>query len=126
MTRSKKTSATLWTLQAVLAALFLFAGVMKFILPPQAMHQGPVVLPLTFIRFIGACEILGAIGLVLPTLLRIRPALTPVAAVGLVIIMIGAVTVTAMAGPVGPAAFPAVVGLLAATVAYGRWQLLSR
>lgn len=126
MTRSKKTGAALWTIQALLAALFLFAGVMKFILPPQAMQQGPVVLPLTFIRFIGVCEILGAVGLILPTLLRIRPILTPLAAAGLVIIMIGAVSVTVLGGPVAPALLPLIVGVLAATVAYGRWQLLAR
>jgi uncharacterized membrane protein len=126
MTRSKKTGAALWTIQGLLAALFLFAGVTKFILPAQVLQQGPVVLPLTFIHFIGVCEILGAVGLILPTLLRIRPILTPLAAIGLVIIMIGAVSVTVLGGPVAPALFPLVVGILAATVAYGRWQLLAR
>lgn len=126
MTRSKKTSATLWTIQTLLAALFLFAGATKFILPPQLLQEGPVVLPLAFIRFIGVCEILGAVGLILPTLLRIRPVLTPLAAAGLVIIMIGAVSVTIAGGPVVPALFPLVVGVLAGTVAYGRWQLLAR
>jgi hypothetical protein len=57
------------------------------------------------------CEILGAIGLILPGLLGVRPSLTPLAA-GLVIIMIGATTVTLAGGQVGPALVPAFVGLL--------------
>ncbi|HYU97665.1 MAG TPA: DoxX family protein, partial [Pyrinomonadaceae bacterium] len=73
-----------------------------------------------FIQFIGVCEVLGALGLVLPGLLRIRPQLTFFAAVGLLIIMIGAVVVT-IAGPgVGAAIPPLVIGLLCAFVVYGR------
>ena len=66
---------------------------------------------------------LGAIGLILPGLLRIRPGLTPLAAAGLVLIMIGATVITlATMGP-ATALIPLVVGLLAAFVAYGRWRL---
>jgi hypothetical protein len=68
-------------------------------------------------------ELLGGLGLVLPALLRIRPGLTPLAAVGLVIIMIGATVVTLAGGDVIPALAPFAVGLLAAFVAYGRWRL---
>jgi hypothetical protein len=68
------------------------------------------------------CETLGALGLILPGLFRIRTGLTPLAAAGLVIIMIGATVVTAATGPVATAIVPAVVGILAAWVAYGRWQ----
>jgi DoxX-like family len=84
-------------------------------------------LPGLFVRFLGVAEVLGAIGLVLPGLLSIRPGLTPLAASGLVIIMIGA-TVLALAGVVpgggvAAALIPLVVGLLSAFVAYGRWRL---
>ena len=48
-----KTNAFLWVVQGLLAALFLFAGVMKLVLPLEAMQQGPVVLPGLFLRFIG-------------------------------------------------------------------------
>ena len=65
---------------------------------------------------------LGAIGLILPGLLHIRPGLTPLAAGGLLIIMIGATVVTLAGGAVAPALFPMVVGLLAAFVAHGRRQ----
>jgi hypothetical protein len=112
----------LWTVQALLAALFLFAGGMKLILPLDQM-TGPVTLPGPFLRFIGVAEVLGALGLILPGLLRIRPGLTPLAAAGLVIIMIGATVVTVMGGDVAQALIPLVVGLLAAFVAYGRWRL---
>jgi hypothetical protein len=68
-------------------------------------------------------ELAGALGLLLPGLLRIRPGLTPLAAVGLVIIMIGATTLTAIYMDVPSAIMPFVAGLLAAFVAYGRWRL---
>jgi hypothetical protein len=80
-------------------------------------------LPGLLVRFIGVAEVLGAIGLILPGLLRIRPGLTPLAAAGLVIIMIGATVVTLAGGAVGAALISLVVGLLAAFVAYGRWRL---
>jgi hypothetical protein len=64
-------------------------------------------------------EVLGAIGLILPGLLGIRPGLTPFAAAGLVIIMIGATVVTLAGGDVALALIPLVVGLLSAFVAYG-------
>jgi uncharacterized membrane protein YphA (DoxX/SURF4 family) len=114
----------LWTVQGLLAALFLFAGGMKLVLPLEAMTaQMPVPLPGLFLRFIGVAEVLGAIGLILPGLLRIRPGLTPLAAAGLVIIMIGATGITLAGGTVAPALIPLVVGLLSAFVAYGRWRL---
>ena len=99
--------------------MFLFAGGMKLVLPLEAM-QAPISLPGPFLRFIGVAEVLGAIGLILPWLLRIRPILTPLAAAGLVIIMTGATVITGLGGGVAPALFPLIVGLLAASVAYGR------
>lgn len=114
-------NATLWVIQGLLAALFLFAGVMKLVLPIEAM-AGPVALPGLFLRFIGVAETLGALGLILPGLLRIHSELTPLAATGLVIIMAGATVVTAMGGTIAPAIAPLVIGVLAASVAYGRSQ----
>ena len=112
-------NVTLWAVQGLLAALFLFAGGMKLVMPLENL-AGPVALPGLFIRFIGVAEVLGAAGLILPGLLRIRVELTPLAAAGLVIIMGGAVVVTVMGGAVAPAAVPLLVGVLAASVAYGR------
>jgi uncharacterized membrane protein YphA (DoxX/SURF4 family) len=109
----------LWSAQALLAATFLFAGVMKFVMSAEDMTKD-IDLPIAFLRFIGACEILGAFGLILPGLLNIRRSLTPIAAGGLVIIMIGAVAVTIARMGVAPAIFPAVVGVVAAAIAYNR------
>ncbi|HEY0319566.1 MAG TPA: DoxX family protein [Pyrinomonadaceae bacterium] len=112
----------LWIIQVLLALLFLFAGGMKLVLPLEAL-KGPVALPGLFLRFIGVVEVLGGLGLILPGLLRIKPWLTPLAAAGLVIIMIGATAVTLAGGDGVLALIPLVVGLLLAFVAYGRWRL---
>jgi hypothetical protein len=112
----------LWIVQGLLAAVFLFAGGAKLVLPLDQM-AGPVALPGWFLRFLGLAEVLGALGLILPGLLRIRPGLTPLAAAGLVSIMIGATVVMWASGMVAVALMNVVVGLLAAFVAYGRWRL---
>jgi hypothetical protein len=115
----------LWIVQGLLALLFLWAGGMKLVLPLEKL-AGPVLLPGLFMRFIGVAEVLGAIGLILPGILRIRPGLTPLAAAGLVIIMIGATVLTLVGGDAGMALIPLVVGLLSAFVAYGRWRQVQR
>jgi hypothetical protein len=112
----------LWVVQWLLALLFLWAGVMKLVLPLDQM-AGPVALPGPFLRFIGVAETLGGLGLLLPGLLGIRPGLTPLAAAGLVIIMIGATVIGLVTGDVAMALIPLAVGVLAAFVAYGRWRL---
>jgi hypothetical protein len=75
-----------------------------------------------FIRFIGVIEVAGALGLILPQLTRIKPGLTPLAACGLALEMVGATIVTVIAMGVAPALMPLLVGLLAVFVAYGRGQ----
>jgi hypothetical protein len=120
--RKKTTHYVLWIIQWLLAALFLFTGGMKLVLPLEAM-QGPVPLLGPFLRFIGVAEVLGALGLILPGLLRIRQELTPLAAAGLVIIMIGATVISLSSMGVLAALIPFVVGLLAGFVAYGRWRV---
>ena len=110
----------LWIVQGLLALVFLFAGGIKLVLPIEAMTE-QMPLPGWFLRSIGVAEVLGAIGLILPGLLHIRPGLTPLAAAGLVIIMMGATVVTLAGGlGVGAALIPLVVGLLSAFVAYVR------
>ena len=117
----------LWIIQVLLALLFLFAGGIKLVVPLEVLKSmgspNQILLPGLLLRFIGVCEVLGALGLILPGLLRIRPSLTPLAAAGLVIIMIGATVLTFMADGVAPAVVPLAIGLLTAFVAYGRWQL---
>jgi hypothetical protein len=115
---------TLWIIQILLAALFLFAGGAKFLVPADQMMQGmPAWLSISFLHFVGACEVLGAIGLILPGLLRIKPGLTPLAAACLVIIVVGATVVVLIGGMGAMALFPFATAILAAFVAYGRWRL---
>ncbi len=119
-TTNRTTNRLLWTAQILVALLFLFAGSMKFIIPAAKMQQGPIALPIDFIHFIGICECLGALGLVLPGALRIKTWLTPLAAAGLTIIMIGATVITLATMSVAAAILPAVVGVLTVTIARGR------
>ena len=112
----------LWILQTLLALVFLWAGGFKLVAPVEEMTK-QMPLPGLFLRFIALCEVLGTIGLILPGLLRIRPGLTPLAAAGLSIIMIGATVVTLVTGDIAMAPIPLAVGILAAFVAYGRWWL---
>jgi hypothetical protein len=118
---SRKISAVLWTVQALLAALFLFGGAMKLVVPIATL-EAQSGMSGEFLRFIGLAEFLGGLGLILPGLFGIRTRLTPLAAAGLVIIMIGATALTASAG-VGPAIIPLVTGLLALFVAWGRAEV---
>lgn len=114
----------LWCVQIALALLFLFAGGMKFAMSSAELTKD-TALSATFLRFIGACEVLGAIGLVAPALARRWRFLTPVAAAGLVVIMIGATVVTTIELSAGAAIFPLAIGVLAANVAYARRLWLS-
>ena len=115
----------LWILQILLGLLFLFAGGTKLVMSGETLMQemaksNSITLPLAFIRFIGVVELLGGLGLILPGLTKIRRSLTPLAAVGLTIVMVGAVIVTIMGPGVGAAIFPLIIAILCALVAYGR------
>ena len=117
----------LWIFQVLLALLFLFAGIMKLVMPSDMlMAQAPpgtTQFPAWFLKFIGLAETLGGLGLILPGILRRNRWLTPLAAAGLTIIMIGAVAVTVMDHGILPALSPLITGLLCAFVAYGRWKM---
>lgn len=117
----------LWIIQALLAVMFLMAGGMKLWLPADVLQSmGPpsqITFPGWFLKFIGLCEVLGALGLILPGVCKRQQYLTPLAAIGLTIIMIGAVVVTMMGPGFKFAIQPLVTGLLCAFVAYGRWKV---
>ena len=112
----------LWIVQALLALLFLFAGVTKLILPIEEMTK-QMAMPGLFLRFLGVAEVLGALGLILPGLFRIQTWLTPLAAVGLMIIVIGATVLTLKMGGGMMALTPLAAAILCAFVAYGRWRI---
>jgi hypothetical protein len=123
-TAGRKLSIGLWTLQGLLAALFLMTGSMKVLMPADVLAaQTP--LPIVLVRFIGLCELAGALGLVLPGLLRIAPGLTPLAAAGLVVLMVGATILTPILITPDPIMMllPATAGVLAAAVGYARLRL---
>ena len=119
----------LWILQILLALMFLFAGGTKLYFSAEQMAAisppGSIILPGLFIKFIGLCEILGALGLILPGLLKIRRGLTPLAAIGLLIIMIGAVVVSIMGTGLASAAPAVLCALFCAVVVYGRRSWLT-
>lgn len=124
---SSRANVALWGVQLLLAAMFGMAGVMKTTMPiPDLAAQlvWPGEIPPALVRFIGASELLGAVGLVLPSVLRILPRLTVAAAVGLLTIMLLAIPFHLVMGhdPAG-VVFDAVLGGLAAFVAYGRLKL---
>ena len=112
-------NALLWTLQGLLTLLFLFAGWSKLAMDPAEL-AAQAGMSATFLQFIAVCELLGAVGLFLPWLTGIRPLLTPLAAAGLLIIMVGATVLTLAQHPPVVALMPFVTGLLLAVVAVGR------
>lgn len=116
----------LWTVQVLLALFFALAsGAPKLLLPPETLPPMPIPLPYAFVLFIGVAEVAGALGLILPGLLKIRPGLTPLAAGGLVLITLGATGYWLLAGDaIGNAAFAFGMALLCAFVAYGRSRLV--
>lgn len=120
---SKSWHITLWVLQGLLALAFGAAGAMKFTMPADMVaKQLTFVSPdqaVMLIRFVGTCEVAGALGMILPSALRIMPRLTVAAAIGIVILMISAAVVSLPQG-VPAAIAPLVFAGIAATIAFGR------
>ena len=113
----------LWIVQSLLALFFgLASGLPKFILSFDDLPM-PIPLPYAFLLFVGAAEIAGALGLILPGITKIRPGLTPLAVLGLVLVTVGATVYQLAAGEPGNAIFAMVLGAICAFVAYGRWKL---
>jgi putative oxidoreductase len=114
----------LWVVQVLLACAFGMAGVMKSTQPVEALVQGGMAwagqMPLAMVRFIGVSELLGAIGLILPAATKIKPFLTPLAALGLLTIMILAMAFHLSRGELQATPINIVLGGLAAFVAWGR------
>ena len=114
----------LWLVQILLAAAFGMAGVMKATQPVDVLAANGIAwapqVPLALVRFIGISELLGAVGLILPALTKIKPSLTPLAALGLLTIMILAMGFHVSRGEAGALPANIVLGGLAAFVAWGR------
>jgi uncharacterized membrane protein YphA (DoxX/SURF4 family) len=114
----------LWAAQGALAAIFIFAGTMKFIMPMEDMQKEIAWSP-WFMYFIGSAEIAGGAGLVVPGITKSARGLTPLAGIGLTIIMIGAVVTTAATLGVLPALYPLAVGVVAVAIVRGRRSWLA-
>ena len=121
--QSKGWHITLWVLQGLLALAFGASGAMKFTMPKEMVaSQLTFVTPDTamlLIRIVGVCEVAGALGMILPSALRILPWLTTAAGVGMVVLMLCAAVISAQQAPVMAIA-PLVFACIAGTVAYGR------
>ncbi len=121
MTRiiGKRANVLLWIVQGTLALLFLFAGGMKQLMPPAALARQSGV-PGWFMRSIGIAEITGGLGLVLPGVFGIKRGLTPLAGVGLLLLMVGATVVSFLRLGAAAAILPIAVGVLLTAVISGR------
>jgi hypothetical protein len=120
-----RNNKVLWTLQILLAALYLFAGGFKLVASPDQMvasPSDPIPSPnmVAFLKMIGGFEVLGAAGLILPGLTGIKRHLTSVAAGCLAFIMVGAVVVSIVQIGVSAAIMPLVAGILDLVVMFGR------
>ncbi len=115
----------LWVLQILFGVYFFFIGVSHFIVPAglPAMMGWMYELSPTLHAVSGAAEILGGLGLILPSVTRIQTKLTPLAGLGLILVMLGAITWHMQRGETQNIMFNVVLALIVGFIAYGRWKL---
>ncbi len=111
---------TVWVISALLALAFLFIGGMKLLIPTAEMELMSQGVPVILLRIAGVAEVLGALGLILPAVTRIAPVLTPLAAGGLVVVMLGATIANIITGTYPVVIQTVVLGLLAGFVGWAR------
>lgn len=113
-----------WALSGILALLFLAAGGMKLAKPKSALQESGMAWVEDFdprvVKLIGALEVLGGLGLILPAVLNIAPVLVPIAAIGLALIMVGAIVTHLRRGEPQMAGVNAALLVAALLVAIGR------
>ena len=115
----------LWIVQVLLGLMNVFVGFMKLTQPYEAqtaMMAWVSAVPEPVIRFIGASELLGGLGLILPAATRIMPGLTPLAGLGIAVLQLLAAGFHVMRGEFQYLPVNLAMALLAAFVAYGRWK----
>ena len=115
-------NALLWVLQVLLAVAF-FAHGWLFLAPPANLVEPMSIFPTAFRLFLGAAEVLAAIGLTLPGLTRVMPGLVPAAAAGIMIVMVCATIFHIARGEISSAVTTAIIFGLATFVAYMRWKV---
>jgi len=117
-------NVALWVGQALLAVVFVYSGALKVSQSREKLLEmgqtGVAVFPLPLLRFVAACELLGAVGVIVPWLTDTTPVLTPLAAAGFVVIMVGAIAAHARLHEPRNVAATSFVLLVAAAVAVGR------
>ena len=122
---SKALHISLWIAQVILAAVFLMAGVMKSTQPIEQLGASMSWVndfSAGMVRFIGISELLGGIGLLLPALLRIKPVLTPLAALGLFTVMVFALVYHITKGEYESLGMNVILGAIAFFIAWGRYK----
>ncbi|MFD0999738.1 DoxX family protein [Ohtaekwangia kribbensis] len=121
--KSKALHVVLWILQILLTAMLLWAGFTKLFEPIEklsAMWPWTGQVPIAFVKFTGIVDVVGAMGLTLPSLLRIKPKLTPVAAIAFCVLMICAIIFHIARGEASQIGINIVLIIIAAFVAWGR------
>lgn len=121
----KAPNLTLWVVQVLLAFFFVMVGYSHALAPfdqvaPQATWMNDV--HSWFSRLIGVAEIAGGLGLIVPSVLRLAPWLTPAAALGLATIMLLAIPLHILKGEASGTWLHALIAALALLVAWGRWR----
>lgn len=115
------TSIVLWGLQFFFCIVFIVHGISLTILLPQLIEMiGELGNNLVLVRFVGIVEILGGIGLIVPWVTKIMPRLTPIAAIGLTILMLGTVIAHVQVGEISEAITNFVVAICLVVLAIGR------
>ncbi|MCX5515760.1 hypothetical protein C3941_06055 [Kaistia algarum] len=118
----------LWTAQVLLAVFYGFSGVLKTFMPPEALPamglNYATEIPVLLLRFIGISELAGAIGILLPALTRIKPSLTPLAALGFVAIQVLAIGFHIYRGETEVLPMNVIALAIAAFVVWGRTRKL--
>jgi uncharacterized membrane protein YphA (DoxX/SURF4 family) len=110
-----------WVVSGLLAVAFLFIGLSKLLPSTADLETAAQGVPVILFRIAGTAEVLGAVGLVLPVATRVLPILTPIAASGLVVTMIGAVITNIIIGEYALAGMPLILGVGAAFIAWARF-----
>ncbi len=122
---SKIISIALWAAQFILAATLVWASYMKLVQPVDqlaTMWPWAGEVPVAFVKFTGIIDLLGAIGLILPALTRIKPVLTPIAAVAVIVLMLCASIFHISRGEASVTGVNVVFALIAAFIAWGRFK----
>jgi len=119
-------NTALWVMQGSLAAIFLSTGLLKLLQPADKVRQlVPAAFPMPFVRLLAGLEIVGSIGIIFPWLTGILPILTPLTALCMSIVLVGAMIVHSRQQEWSKLPFVGVLLVVALVVVYSRFAVLS-